>query len=418
MQVVILGVRWKYYTMQNGEQSIKVRLTNYRKVEYVLTGMTCLPENFDDESGYPRPSHPQFSALVKKIDEIKDEVDFQLKLAKRNGVTMNLADLKKMIEGVPEKQVEVAARPEPPKKKIFEFYQEIINGYEAVGNTGYADVFDANKATWKNLFDFEDKAFVDFTKGDFDKISDYINTLKTKSTKSMYIRTFYRVWNLAIEKGFCSKEHHPKNFIKYQPYARIRRKKRAAPEKFIIDVQKLQFPYESRLFRSQQYLVFCYYSRGINFNDFAKLKTGENIKGGYIRYVRSKNKREYDFKLHPKAQRVVEMFESYPMKSDADYVFPILDAIHNTPRKIDTRIESALKDFNEDLLEFEKILKCPAHITSNVLRHSFASHMRNNKVSTYIMMEAMGHETEEQLSEYLNEIDDTIVSEELERALQ
>jgi integrase len=370
--------------------------------------MTCHPDNFDDEAGYPKPAHPEFAGLVKKIDEIKSEVEFQIKLAQRNGITLTLAHLKELVEGIPKKPAIPAAPVEKAKKKLFEYYKEIIDGYEAAGNTGYADIFDANRATWRKVFDFEDKAFVDFTKEDFDKVADYIKTLKTKSTKSVYMRTFYRVWNMAIEKGYCTKEQHPKHFINFQAYARIRRKKRAAPEKFIQDVQALEFPYESRLYRSQQYLIFCYYSRGINFNDFAKLKKGENVKRGYIKYVRSKNKREYDFKLHLKAQKVVEIFETYPMQSSGGYVFPILDDNHDTPRKIDTRIESALKNFNEDLLEFEEMVDCPAHVTSNVLRHSFASHMRNNKVDTYVMMEAMGHETEEQLSEYLNEIDDTM----------
>jgi integrase len=417
MQVVIKAVRWKYYTMKSGQQAIKVRLTNYRKVEYIETGMSCLPENFDDEAGYPKPGHADFGALVKKIDDIKDEVDFQLKLAKRSGKTITLAELKKIIEGEPEREMNATAAPvEPAKKKIFQFYQEIIDRYEEAGNPGYADIFAANKATWKKLFDFEDKAFVDFTREDFAKISLYIDTLKAKTTKSLYIRTFYRVWNLAIEEGHCSKEHHPKNFIKYQPYARIKRKKRAAPLNFIDEVQKIKFPYESRLFRSQQYLIFSYYSRGINFNDLAKLKHEANVKGGYIRYTRSKNKREYDFQLHPKANEVVKIFERYPMQSSAGYVFPILDEMHDTPRKIDTRIESALKDFNEDLLEFEKMTNCPAHITSNVLRHSFATHLRKKRVDIQVIQEAMGHETEEQTQEYLGEIDD-IVSDEIEKAL-
>lgn len=418
MQVVIKAVRWKYYTMKSGHQAIKVRLTNYRKVEYIDTQMCCLPVNFDDDAGYPKPAHPEFAALVKRIDEIKEEVDFQIKLARRAGTTLTVEDIKRSLEGEPKEKPKAVKMHNPAAPKmIFEFYKEIIDGYEEAGNTGYADIFRTNMATWKHLFKFKDKAFVDFAKEDFDKITTYLNTLKTKSTKSVYLRTFYRVWNLAIDKGYCTKEQHPKNFIPFQAYARIRRQKKAAPEQFIQEVQKLVFPYESRLFRSQKYLVFCYYARGINFNDFAKLKHGENLKGGYLKYTRSKNKREYDYKLHPKALEVVRLFETYPMVSDAGYLFPILDATHNTPRKISTRIDSALKDFNEDLLIFEKTLNCPKHITSNVLRHSFASHMRNMKVDTYIMMEAMGHETEEQLNEYLNEIDDTIVSQEIERAL-
>jgi integrase/recombinase XerD len=82
------------------------------------------------------------------------------------------------------------------------------------------------------------------------------------------------------------------------------------------------------------------------------LKHGENVSKGHIRYTRSKNRLWYDFKLHPKAQTVVELFEKYPLQSNAGYVFPILDEKHDTPRKIELRIDSALKDFNEDLFLF------------------------------------------------------------------
>ena len=91
----------------------------------------------------------------------------------------------------------------------------------------------------------------------------------------------------------------------------------------------------------------------MNFTDMAKLKHEEHVLDGHINYKRSRNKRHYSFEFHPKGRYIVEIFKRYPMRSEGDPVFPILDLHHDTPRKIASRIDSALKDFNEDLLKFE-----------------------------------------------------------------
>jgi integrase/recombinase XerD len=89
----------------------------------------------------------------------------------------------------------------------------------------------------------------------------------------------------------------------------------------------------------------------------------------------------------------------------------------NTPRKIDTRIESSLKDFNEDLKEMAEAVGWERKFTSYFLRHGFATHLRNNKVDISIMKEVLGHKFEEQTIVYLNDLDDQPVAGEINRAL-
>lgn len=88
-----------------------------------------------------------------------------------------------------------------------------------------------------------------------------------------------------------------------------------------------------------------------------------------------------------------------------------------TPRKIDTRIESALKDFNEDLKEMAEAVGWERKFTSYSLRHGFATHLRNNNVSMAIIKDAMGHEEESQTAVYLDDLDDQPVADEINRAL-
>jgi len=411
MQVVKKAVLWKHHKLKNGEFTVKIRITRFRKATYLNTGISCRMEHWDESAGMPKPGHPKFRELVRRIDEIFENIDFEIKLSKRNGEILGINELKQRMGhqsagGLPKIQM-----------KLFAFYDVIIKELEEQGRTGTADLVAGNKSILSKVFDGKDKLFSSFTEWDFMKIEARVNSVKSESSKSVYLRTFYRIWNIAIERKHCPQNLHPRNTIRFKAYKRVKTIKRAIPAEYIHAIEGLDFLYESRQFRSQQYLIFCYYSRGINFKDFALLKHGENVIKGYIRYTRCKNKRRYDFKLHAKAQKVVEIFESYPKQSNAGYVFPILDETHNTPRKIETRIDSALKDFNEDLLMFETMTNCPKHITSYCIRHSFATRLRDKKVDIAIIKEAMGHETELQTVTYLDEINESVVTEEVERAL-
>ncbi|HRO45863.1 tyrosine-type recombinase/integrase [Agriterribacter sp.] len=414
MQVVCESVLWKYHQLKDEGFTVKVRMTNFRNVEYISTNLSCKAQHWDLENKEPLPSHPDYRNLCSKIKEIKEDIDFELKFAKKQGEVITIKELKTRVEKKPEKTV-IAT----PKKRVLEFYDEIIEELEKQGRTGYADVFKANKGIISNhLFHYRDKHFLELKQEDFLGLENHIRTLKTESTKSNYLRTFYSLWNLAIKRGICPKEHHPRNCISFQPYKRIKTRKRAISEVYIKKIEQLNHDYGSRLFRSQRYFLFSYYCRGMNFTDMAKLRHEEHVSNGHINYKRSKNKRHYSFELHPKAWKIVQIFKKYPMQSGDNYVFPILDLHHDTPRKIAARIDSALKDFNEDLLEFEKQIGCPKHLTSYVSRHSFATNLRKNKVDISIIKEAMGHETEFQTNTYLEEIDDSLVAQAIKNALK
>lgn len=198
---------------------------------------------------------------------------------------------------------------------------------ELAGRIGYSEVFIACRSTIDKLFESRDKVFASVTERDFKRYEAFINNLNSDSTKSLYLRTFYRLWNMAIERKYCPEKHHPKFFIKFKPYKRVKTRKRAITIDYIKKIEALEFDYCTRLIRSQQMCLFSYYSRGINFSDLAKLKHDVNVKNGQIHYKRSKNGKVYEFQLHPKAQKVVEFFKSYPLQSNANFVFPILNMV-------------------------------------------------------------------------------------------
>ena len=325
----------------DGEREIRIRLTLYKEQKFLAIGYKSKPEHWDFTTNGPALSHPQYKKISREIDDKLEEIEFELKLMKKSGYEfISLADL---IARVKKSNKPVVAA------KLYAFTESIIDELLANDKVGYANTFDNLKEyVLKHVF-ANDKSFVNFTKADFEAFENYLIQQDLKDTSmSAYLRTFYRIWNLAISAGICPKDHHPKKVIKFKPYKKYKTSKRAISAGDMKLIENYEAEYNSRLYRSQQMFLFSYYCRGINFTDIVKLKES-NVNGDIIRYTRSKNKRLYDFKLHSKAKAIVEVFRNYPLQSDGGYIFPVLKAEHDTATKIDARIDSALKDLNETL---------------------------------------------------------------------
>lgn len=394
----------------NGEREIRIRLTLYKEQKFFSIGYKSKPEDWDIVKEEPAVSHPHYRKIIRVIEDYLSEIDFEVKLMRKNGHEfISLADL---IAKVKKKDKPVVAA------KLYAFTDSIAEQLRAEDRIGYAHTFEHVKNyVLVHAFGQKDKSFVSFTKADFEGLEKYlINNEIKDTTMSAYLRSFYRIWNLAIAAGMCPKDHHPKKFIKFKPYKKYKTSKRAISVADMKLIESYTADYASRLFRYQQIFLFSYYCRGINFNDIVKLKE-KNFNGDILHYRRSKNGRYYDFKLHSKAKAILDVFINYPLQSDGGYVFPVLMAEHDTAAKIDARIDSSLKDLNEDLKKIRDAQNIDRHVTSYVARHSFATNLKQKKVDISIIQEAMGHETEEMTRTYLEEYDDELVASSIEEAL-
>jgi len=374
------------------------------------TGFSSTIENWNDNGGFPENTHPKFKAITSKINKLTEDISFEIKVAEKAGRVITPVEIKTTLNT----RFKTTAPADKPNK-ILAYYKYTVDYYHSIDNPGYANVFDANRCTVKKLLKGHDKMFLAFTKADHEAYETQMSGL-SESTKSAYLRTYYRVWNLAIADGICSKEHHPKKYIKFKAYKKIRTKKRSIKAEYWKRLLNLRPSKESRIYRSHLLMQFMYYSRGMNFNDMLKLKR-ENFVNNGIAYKRSKNKRSYDFELHPKAVHIIKIFEEFPEQSDAGYIFPFIMKEHDTAKKIDARIDSALKDFNEDSKAMADAIGWKKQFTSNALRHGFASHLNEANVDIKIIQEALGHETQAQTRVYLDDIDDRIIADAIRTAL-
>lgn len=417
MEITTKPILWIYKEVKEneknlivGEHEVRIRMTQNRIRTYMATGFSASAENWDAEKDYPMPNHPRYKDLTAKIGKLVDDISFEIKLAEKAGRAITTTEIKTNLTA----HIKINHQPDKPNK-IMAYTQLIIDRLRADENPGYANIFHNCNLTLKKLLKNKDKMFLAFTRADHEAYERQMAG-NSESTKSTYLRTYYRVWNLAIADRLVTKDHHPKQYIKFKAYKRIRTKKRSIKTEYWKRILNLKPAQETRIYRSHLMMQFMYYARGMNFNDMLKLKW-EHIQNRGVTYKRSKNKRAYDFELHPKAAKVLDLFKEYPVQSDAGYIFPFLMKEHDNAMKIDTRIDSALKDFNEDSKAMARAVGWVKNFTSNALRHGFASHLNEAGVDMRIIQEALGHETQLQTRTYLDDIEDSIITEAINGAL-
>lgn len=416
MEITIKPIIATYQTVKEqtknliiGEHEVRIRMIQNRKPTYMATGFSSSEDNWDKDKGFPQTSHPKFKELTARINQLTSDIDFEIKLAEKASRVITPIEIKVKLTN----QAGVIASEKP--QYILAYFQAVIDQYRTDENPGYANIFHNCKLTIGKLLKDRDKMFLAFTRQDHMNYERQISKL-SESTKSNYLRTYYRIWNMAIEDGIARKDHHPKQFIKFKAYKRIRTKKRSIKSDYWKRILNLKFKDDTRMYRSKLMMEFLYYARGMNFNDMLRLKK-DQLQSNGIHYKRTKNKRDYNFELHPKALKVIKAFFEYPMQSDSENIFPILMKEHDTAAKIDARIDSALKDLNEDMKAMAKAIGWEKSFTTYSLRHGFASHLNEANVDIKIIKEALGHETELQTRTYLDDIEDSIITNAINAAL-
>jgi integrase len=366
------------------------------RVKLISTGINCL-EN--DWSGTElKKTHTNYqkrnlilanikSRALKIIDEfVSDEMDFTLIdfEAKFSGDKIN------------------------SRITVYEHFQATITLMNTSGRTGNSRSF---KDTCNSFFNFhpdKDLSFKNLNVGLLEKYEAHLRGRNNQDSGIAFrMRSIRAIYNSAIRNGIVKAEYYP--FDKYK-ISKLKGKgqKRALSRteiKKILDVDLSERP---DLIDTKNYFIFSYFSRGINFVDMMKLKK-VNIQGKNIEYIRSKTKGRFIIKILPPVQAILDYYASN--NSLTDYIFPILLKNDLTPMQIENRKHKTLSKFNRDLKELAKLAGVEKNVTSYVIRHSFATNLKQLGVATDLISESMGHTNLDITNSYLKgfeneEIDD------------
>ncbi|MEP6595932.1 MAG: phage integrase SAM-like domain-containing protein [Ginsengibacter sp.] len=165
-----------------------------------------------------KSSHPKFKIIIRKIEDLTESVNFEVKFLLRNGFdTFSLAELKNRIKAPIKKNSNI---------KILSFYESTIKQLEHEGRIGYSKVFVTSGANLRKFMKGADKSFIAFSKIDFENYERFLlANVKSEIFISVYIRTFTRLWNIAIDQGFCSKSTIHQNTLNLKPIDVLKQKK-------------------------------------------------------------------------------------------------------------------------------------------------------------------------------------------------
>lgn len=219
------------------------------------------------------------------------------------------------------------------------------------------------------------------------------------------------IWNQAEKAGYVAKEKNPFHHFKISRF-------RGKPQKKALKKEEMKafrdVDLESRpdLIDSHNYAMVSYYCRGINFIDLMLLRK-ENLDGDILTYTRSKTQKQYTLELLEPAKRIVG---NYINRSNY-YLFPILSENTISPLQLENRRQKMLKKYNSDLKEIAEEAGIKKSVTSYTIRHTYATILKFNGVTTDIISESMGHSNPRVTQNYLDDFGNDLINNEHKKLL-
>lgn len=195
----------------------------------------------------------------------------------------------------------------------------------------------------------------------------------SKNTSAEYMRSLRALYNKVVGKR---KNNHPFDDVTTTIQ---RTRKRAISLKTMRSVASFHTD-SSQLQLSLDMFLFSFYCMGMPFVDIAHL-TKENIDDDTLTYCRHKTGVEVVMHLEPEAREIIRRYH----KAGNRYLFPLLkDDSEKDYRR-------ALARHNQHLRKIEKMITLPAHISSYVSRHTWATHAFKESGDIALVASAIGH---------------------------
>jgi site-specific recombinase XerD len=386
-------------TLSNGEHPILLRVIQNRKISYISIGASSTKSLWDEQNNLPKKKHPLYKQLLVLIDAKRIEANkLQIELETDN-IDLSAKEIKRKLKRTTK------------SKSVFKYFDETIERLEKLNRIGYANVFQTTKNSLVNFCKTGELEFNDITPNFINKYEeDFLKRGVSLNSIFVYMRTFKTLINNARKENIVKESFNPFKEISFTKYRRIKTKKRAITKEQIREIVALKLEPETSIFHAKNYFLYSFYNRGINFIDMAFLKW-KDVKNDRLIYTRRKTKEQFTIGMLMPAIEILTYYKEIYYDGEDSYVFPILNSNHKSARTIDNRIDKVLKVVNSDLKKIAKLAKIDEKLTTYVARHSFATIMKRSGVSTAIISEALGHESEKTTQIYLDTFESKVLDE-------
>ncbi len=393
----IKTILYKQKTLKN--QQHPVMLYVYEDKPYRISlGYSSTEKEWDKVQGRFRKNVDNYKVknlnlrkFELKANEISD--DFI-----RQGKRFDFIEFKKRFLGI-----------EVVEKTFYDFFEDMILEKQSLGKIGTMLAYKDGLSTLKRYrpgnvkFDAVTYAFL---KG----METFLyQTGCTSGGIGARMRSIKAVYYEGIRRGYADKEINPfSTTMNKDGYSLSKLKSTRNPKALSVEeLQKLKaFDWTAHPSLAKSYLLFMFSYRmfGMNFADIANL-TREQVQDGRILYFRQKTGHNFNLSITEEAQKIIDYFAS-----DSAYLFPIYNEhIHKTPTQKKNRANKVLKQTNNDLNSIVELLGLQTHVTFYVARHSAATNLKRNGVSTEIISETLGHSNSVITQNYLKQFDNGVL---------
>lgn len=306
------------------------------------------------------------------------------------------------------------------KKKVKSTWKSTMSGWEFVNQEvekarelakyKTADNYLTAARSYTRFLDSDDWLFSEMT---VETLGNYQRWLREHNicpnTISAYMRSLRVMYHRACESD--GEEPDDKVFAKVYT-GRAKTAKRSITQDNIRQLLSLSLPPNSSLAFARDIFIFSFYAMGMPFVDIAYLKK-EQVKGDSILYARHKTGQRVKVALLP---AMVDIMRRYHQE-DSEYVFPILrekafaDISHakaESPRDTLHRLYLLrLRQYNYSLSRLSEKLGATFHLSSYVVRHSWASLAYQHHVDIGLIGKALGHTKSSTTLLYIKGIEET-----------
>jgi integrase len=381
----------KRRSKKDGLYPVKIRVTLNRVQKYYPIGMDISDSDFE---------RIQNSSVRKELRILKSKI---IKWeSKANTVLDSLSPFS--FEEFKLKLFENSTTVIPD---IYTLFDQKISSLKEKGKISTRNIYNEAKNSFKN---FKSKvSLVDVTSEFLEKYeASMLESGKSITTISMYIRTLRAIYNEAIDDGIIDRKYYPFGRKKFQPKAPKNIKKALTIQqiKCIIDFEVVE---GSTQHLAKDMWLLSYYCNGMNMKDILNLRF-KNLQGDSIHYERQKtastnqSPKPIIVTLIPEALEIIDRWKNKNSHQDT-FVFEVYKSEMNAEEKQQVK-HQFIKTVNKYMKRIGADIGYDKPLTTYAARHSYATILKRSGAPLGFISEALGHNSLQTTEAYLDSFED------------
>lgn len=382
---LVLFTHKKY---SDGSHPIFIQIIKDRKRKFIGIGHHAKKTEWDFENNLPKRNHPSYKRLKLLISQ-------KMALAQKELISLENKEKNFSIDEVVRK-----IKPKRSESSLYNYIEEVMKNLNAEGKKGNARVYRTFMNVFKTFRKNKDIAFVDI---DYKVLSQFENHLAQDGKKvnsiSNYLRTFRAIYYRALKDNLFELTSNPFKEIKI---VSEETRKRAISKEDIVKIKNLDLGVGTEYEKARDIFMFSFYLRGMSLVDILFVKV-KDIIDGRINYVRKKTKQQFSIKLTEEANAIIKKYNN--LNDIKSYIFPYL----NGKKDEYLSYKNALRLINKKMKKIGEKAGLGIPLTTYVARHSWATIAKRSGISTAIISEGLGHETEQTTQIYLDSFENDVL---------